>query len=940
MTKDYLFKSLASETSCEVRQDAISRKIYSVDASIYEVEPFAVVIPKTREDLIKAISIAQHYGIAVTARGAATGITGGCLGEGIIIDTSKYLNHIQHIDWGKKSAQVEVGVIQDDLNHALSAGAYRLGPDTSTGDRATLGGMAANNAAGARSLLYGKMVDAVESIELILSGGEVLQFSHQTPEEWQKKLKLANREGHIYREIASIRETYREEIKKKFPQIPRRASGYNLDELIKPDFGNIAKLIVGSEGTLGVISSLRVRIDPLPKHVALCLIFFEEIGAAMHSIPYMLEFKPIALEMIDDKIVSAGINAPSLRGKLAWLNHFAKTIFVAEFQAEDTSQLKALIEHFQSKMVSKKIGLGTLPLYDLRQINEVWELRKAGLGLLLSKRSYSRAIAFIEDLSLPPEKLEPFFSRFFSYLNSVGKEAGIYGHVGSGCMHIRPFIDLRSADELLLAKKMMEDISKIVLELGGAMSGEHGDGLIRSWMNEKMFGPQLYAAFKKLKTAFDPDNLMNPGKIVDAHPFEKNLRFDPLKPLPSLKTFFSFKSEGGFELAVDLCNGNGRCRKKSGLMCPSFQVTGDEYDSTRARANALRGILQDELKPATLANEDLHAILELCIQCKGCKTECPSEVDMAKMKAETLYHYQEKNGYKFKNRLFAHLGSLLSLGSYTPLLFNFFRNSAWLKKILDIANERSLPKIAKQKFSSWFAKHSQAKGKPLVLYNDTYTEFLHPEVGIAAVKVFNALGYEVIVPPWTCCGRTQISKGFLENAKRKAQNVSKLLHPYLDSNIPVVGLEPSCLLTLKDEYSDLIGKELPVYLFDSFLAEYHLTDLSKLFHREERSILIHTHCHQKALVGTKASLEVLRSLTGWRANEIPSGCCGMAGSFGYEQKHFEMSMKMGELALFKNIRQNPECQILANGFSCRTQINDGTQKSAHHLAEFLAKKLR
>lgn len=923
----------------ETRYDAVSRQIYSVDASIYEVAPKGIFLPKTKEELIKAIALANDAKIPITARGAATGITGGCLGEGMIVDTSVYLNQIEHIDLENETATVEPGVIQDQLNAELAKFGYRLGPDTSTGDRATIGGMTANNAAGARSLLYGRMVDAVEEIELILSGGDPIAFKMESDASWKEKLTLEGREGHIYREIEAIKKEYGDEIRKVFPKIPRRVSGYNLDELIKPSFFNIAKIIAGSEGTLGVISKIKVKIVKKPKNTALCVLYFPNISEALAPVETILKFRPIALELIDDKILAAGIKAPSMRGKLNWLKVSDAALLAAEFQADTIEALHSILDNFQSEMQKLNIGTAYSKLFDPQTQSEVWALRKSGLGLLLSKRSYSRAIAFIEDLSVAPEKLASFIERFTAYLKKIGKDAGVYGHAGSGCMHIRPFIDVRSGADLDLAKKIMLDVSEIVQEFGGAMSGEHGDGLIRSWMNEKMFGPKLYEAFKRLKRAFDPLNLMNPGKIVNGRPFRENLRFNPDIPLKSFNTFFSFKKEGGFELAVDLCNGNGFCRKKEGVMCPSFQVTHDEYDSTRARATALQGILKGKLHPDELANKDLLNILDLCIQCKGCKTECPSQVDMAKMKSEVLFQYQEKYGYSFRGRLFGELGKLLKWASPFRSIYNRIKDYAWVKSLLGIAGERKLPRLAKNSFSSWFAKYPQKAGKKVVLFNDTYTEFIQPEIGKAAVKVLNALGYEVIVLPWSCCGRPFISKGFLKEAKSKALKFLDLYKPYQE--FPLIGLEPSCILSFVDEYSDLLGDEFfkKSILFDSFL-EAHLEDgrLPLHFKREKKSVQVQVHCHQKALIGSKSTLEVLKAVDECKVVEIPSGCCGMAGSFGYEKEHYTFSMKIADLVLLKTIKQN-DAVIIANGFSCRTQILDGSGKKAYHLAEFLAKYL-
>lgn len=950
-----LIKELKDKTSAEIHFDPIHLRAYSVDASIYEIEPIGVVVPKTKQDLIQTVKIASSHQIPVIPRGAATGITGACLGRGLIIDTSKYLNHILKIDYEREYAVCEPGVVQDFLNQALAPHGYRLGPDTSTGDRATLGGMMANNSAGARSLLYGKMVDHVEAVELILYTGEILYFQAIDDDTWKAKRKQQDHEGQIYREIYRIRNTYREEIEDHFPKIPRRASGYNLDELIKPYPLNIAKLITGSEGTLGIATEITLKISKKPQFLGLCIVHFDEINEGMHTIPEMLQHHPIALEMIDDQIMRMARLSPSVKGKLEWLKNTPKMVFVAEFAGNSTEDVLNKLAAFEADMIHKKIGYHTIKLTDPQKMNHVWEVRKAGLGLLLSRRTYSRAIAFIEDFSLSPDQLPSFMEKFQRYLQSVNKEAGIYGHVGPGCMHVRPYIDLRKKEELILMQKMMDDVSTLILEHHGSMSGEHGDGILRTWLNKKMFGEHIYQAFVELKAVFDPKNLMNPGKMVHGQSLLENLRIDPDTKINPVQTYLNFNREGGFELAVDLCNGNGFCRKKSTLMCPSFQASGDEYDTTRARAQALRAAIHGKLSNNGMTSREIYDVLDLCLECKGCKTECPSQVDMAKMKAEFLYHYQEKHGYSLRNRLFGHLAKLNQIASYFPSFYNWIirsKLSKWILQQIGISPKRPLPLLAKQRFSHWFNLQTQSEEQKetVVLFNDTYSEFYCPEIGQAAFMILQKLGYKVIVPPWTCCGRPLISKGMLRQAKHRALTLINLLFPYSQKGIKIIGLEPSCLLTIKDDFQDLLGqKEFEMVenvmkactSFDEFLSS-HLQDgrLPLPLKDESHVFKLHGHCHQKSLIGMSPTLQVLRSLPGSTVSEINSGCCGLAGSFGYEQEHHDFSMKIGELVLFPTIRSSPKGTIIvADGFSCRAQIQHGTSYTAKHLAEVIADSL-
>lgn len=930
----------------DVHSDAVSRRIYSVDASIYEVEPAVIVVPRSKEDILLTIHIAAENNIPVTLRGAATGITGGCLGAGIIIDTSKYLNNILEINTEEGYAICEPGVVQDQLNNALSPLGYRLGPDTSTGNRATLGGMAANNAAGAHSLKFGKMVDHVIGIEGILSSGEILQFAPLSHGQYTNKRSLPGREGEIYRTVHHLQNEYADEIAKRYPKIPRRVSGYNLDELIKPGDINLAKLLVGSEGTLAVMTEIKVRIVPKLLKTGLCLIYFHDLIQAFENIPDMLAFKPIAIELIDDKIIHTGRASPSLRGKTEWLLDSPKALLAVEFEGASLLQVQDKISSFLRVMKEQKIGYLHSALTDSDTINHVWMLRKSGLGMLLSKRSYSRAIAFLEDISVGPKNLAPFMKEFCAYLKENGKEAGIYGHAGSGCMHIRPYIDLRDSSATSFMFKMMEDIADLLQRYGGALSGEHGDGLIRSWLNPKMFGEKITKACIDIKKAFDPLLLLNPGKIVFPADPEQNLRLSPETPIIKPKTFLNFESEGGFDLAVDLCNGNGLCRKKEGTMCPSFQVDGDEYHSTRARAQTLRGMVHGQLPIEDLSSQQLYDVLDLCIMCKGCKSECPSQVDMAKMKAEALYHYHEKHGTRFRDYLFGYIGSINRVMSSLPTFFNAIQNSFLSKHFLSlmgISPKRAIPKIAKQRFSSWLQEYQQtSSNKKVVLFNDTFNEFNHPEIGQAAVRTLNRLGYEVIVPPWRCCGRPLISKGLLKEAKKSAISMIQELIPHAQERLPIIGLEPSCILSIKDDYKDFVSTEYmqcvadSCITFDEFIAKQcHNGTLPLKFVERSQHVLLHGHCHQKALVGMAPTLAVLRSIPGVQVSEIHSGCCGMAGSFGYEKEHYDFSMKIGELKLFPAVRAGHDAIIIADGTSCRHQIQDGTGKRAMHLAEFI-----
>jgi len=885
-------KELRSKIHGDVRFDEMTRRVYSVDSSIYEVMPIGVVSPKTTQDVIETVKVAAKHGVSIIPRGAATGVTGGCLGSGLIVDTSKYMNRILKIDWSKKTAVCEPGVVQDDLNSLLAEKGYRLGPSTSTGNRATVGGMLANNAAGAHSLLYGSTGENALEVVCVLANGTLKHFDRRLPPDLQK-----------------VRNEYRDEIHSHFPKIKRMASGYYLPALLD---NNPCRLLAGSEGTLGITTQVTFKIVPSLKQTFLYALHFSSLEECFAAVPLLLKQSPIAIEMVDSEIIEAGKKSPTMASRLGWLKGEPAAVLAVEFLESQNMDDPPLSKDEQE---------------------DLWAVRKAGLELLLSKRSYQRALAFMEDITVPPDQLSAFMQRFITFLKSKNRSAGIYGHVGAGCMHIRPFVNLMESSDQKLMKEMTVEVSKLVSEFGGVMSGEHGDGLVRSWLNPTLFTPKLYEAMKEIKSIFDPRGLMNPGKIVDSPPLLNNLRRSPAK---APATFLDFSEEGGFALAVDMCNGNGLCRKKEGIMCPSFQATGDETDSTRARAQGLRSILLGNLKPASLTHPALTEILDLCLECKGCLKECPSQVDMAKMKAEVQYQVKKTEGASLRSRLFAHVAELNRFGSRMPKMINFINAlppTKWLLGQIGVASNRPLPHFAPIRFSEWLKTCDQPEGgEEVVLFNDTYTEFSVPEIGRAAVQVLNAMGFYVRVPKWSCCGRPLISKGFLPEARRKILLALQTLEKY--KGLPILFLEPSCLSVLTHDLKGFVkpgAVSASCQSFETFVAHHQ----DRLALKDTPPIKIHGHCHQKSLWGTAAMHELLPN-----ADEILAGCCGLAGSFGYEAEHYDISMKIGELKLFPAVREAEEdAMIVANGFSCRCQIEHGTKRSAFHIAEALARSL-
>jgi FAD/FMN-containing dehydrogenase/Fe-S oxidoreductase len=942
MNKTQIETALRNEVQGEVLFDTFSKAIYSIDASIYEVAPVGVVRPKTQEELLKVVKIARDFQVPIIGRGAGTGIAGGCIGEGLVVDTSKYLRHIVDVNWEEGHVTVEPGVVQDELNTFLGKRGFRLGPDTSTGNRATIGGMVGNNSSGAHSLRYGKMVDHVLEIDLILQQGVKVNFSSLSQGQFEEKTKLSGPEGDIYRCIQDLLVNKRSVIEEKFPKISRRVAGYNLDELLKGFPLNLSSLITGSEGSFGITSQIKLKISPKPKQVGLCIIHFHDLVDSLRPMELYLDSGAYALEMVDEAIIKAAKTSPSMKSRLNWLQGDPQALIIVEFDAENKELLIEKIEEFSKKIQELKIGYATVRAVEEQDMKNVWALRKSGLGLLLSKRSFSRAIGFLEDIAVPPLKLADFMKEFKEILHSFNKESGIYGHAGEGCIHLRPFINLTDPKEVEVMEAMMLQVSQRLLDYGGTLSGEHGDGLVRSWLNEKMFGSEIYGIFKTLKNTFDPKGLANPGKVVEGPPLTQNLKLNPSSNLSFPETFLSFEKEGGVELAIDLCNGNGECRKKDSLMCPSYQATLDERHLTRGRAQSLRSLLHGRVDKDQFTSHELYEVMDLCLECKGCKTQCPSQIDMAKLKSEFLFHYQKKHGASWRSRLFAHVDVANKWMGKLPSLSNYISShplSKWGMGLLEIAPKRSLPALSSQRFSKMVSL-SKKSSKKVGLFVDTFTEFHTPNVGIAAVSLLEKMGFEVIVIPWTCCGRPALSKGFLPKAKKHAQKVIQRLLPIAKQSIPIVGLEPSCLLTIVDDYEGLIPSAdvklvaKHCVLLDEFIAS-NLESLPPVKKETSLDIHYHVHCYQKALQGGIHTQKILSSLP-MVSSEIPSGCCGMAGSFGYEKEHYETSMKIGELTLFPYLRKmKVNSAVIANGFSCRQQIHHGTDMTALHLSELL-----
>ena len=949
-SQDYreIAAELEKRVEGEVRFDRFSRLLYATDASMYEIEPIGVVLPRNKGDVQAVIEVANKFSVPILPRGGGTSLAGQTVGHAIVLDFSKYMNKVLEVDRDGLCCRVQPGLVQDELNSHVRPMGLLFGPDTSTSNRATIGGMTGNNSAGMHSIAYGKTLDHVLELTAFLADGSEVLMKDLSLEELELKRQAQTSEGRIYRELTDIISSHRENILARYPKIMRRVSGYNLDEFVKPQPLNLSRLVVGSEGTLACVVEAKLRLVRKPKHVALDVIHFREVWEALESSPAIVETAPYAVELLDKQILDLARKNLVQSKRMGFIQGDPDAILIVEYDGTTEREVRDKIEKLESLRKQQGMGYDSIQAYAPEEVQRIWGLRKDGLGLLLGMKGEKKPIAFVEDTAVDPAKLPEFVKGFRDILKSYDVNAGYYGHCSVGCLHIRPFINLKEPGEIGKMTGIASEISDLVLASGGALSGEHGDGLARSHFNEKLFGPDLYQAFRRIKGAFDPKGMMNPGKIVDAPPMTESLRVGPSTEIWEPETTLDFSEQGGFAAAVEMCSGMGVCRKKlAGTMCPSYMATLDEEHSTRGRANALRAVLSGKVPKDEFAGKRLYEILDLCLECKACKAECPSNVDMAKLKYEVLSHYYKANGLPLRNRLFGRIETINRWGARLAPLSNLLLNSRphrWLlDRLVGIDRRRPLPPFAEKSLADWFQRRSPlgdgSKGE-VVLFHDTFNTFNTPCVAMDATRILEQGGYRVVLPHKDCCGRPLISKGMLQEAKAyAARNVERLV-AYAERGIPIVGLEPSCLLTLRDEYPDLLRSEAArqvakqSFLLEEFLVrEREAGRLSFSFPKNGRRALLHGHCHQRALVGTGMTVAMLR-WAGYDVDEVDSGCCGMAGSFGFEKEHYELSLAIGNLRLAPAVRAaGPEVEIVAPGISCRQQIDHLTGRKARHPAE-------
>ena len=939
-----LYQALKARVTGEVRFDRASRLMYSTDASIYEIEPIGVVIPRTHEDVFATMEIARDFKVPVLPRGAGTSLAGQTVGDAVVMDMSKHLNRVLEVNTEERWAIVEPGVVQEQLNLHVRPMGFLFGPDTSTANRATIGGMMGNNSAGSHSILYGKTIDHVLEMDVVLSSGEGRAFR-------EMKLEEAVARGGLEGRIADIVRMNKDEIERRYPKLMRRVSGYNLDEFVRNGKFNLVKLMVGSEGTLAAVHQAKVRIEPRPPATALCVVHFADIVDSIRASDIILPFKPAAIELLDDMIINLGRNSLEISRLMGFVQGNPAAVLIVEFYGENQADLRSKLDEMEAALKRNNAGYAYVRAFDQAEQTNIWKVRKAGLGLLLGMKGERKPIAFVEDCAVEPSQLPEFFVKFREVIHKYNTSAGYYGHASVGCLHIRPLINTKDAREIQVMKDMTDEIADLVVAFGGGMSGEHGDGLARSHLNEKLFGPQLYNAFRQVKAAFDPDHRMNPGKIVNAPPMTENLRYGPQYKTLTLNTHYDFSREGGFATAVELCNGAGVCRKKNeGTMCPSYMVTLEDKHSTRGRANLMREILSGKLPPEEFTGKELYETLDLCLECKGCKAECPSNVDMAKLKYEFLAHYNEENGTPLRSRMFAKIHAMSKAAAIWPSMANWTLKNSMIRRALDrfvgIDARRKLPPVADQTFESWFAKrkNSHSSERKVIFFHDTFINYNYPDIGKATVQLLEAAGYEVRLVDRKCCGRPMISKGLPEAARESAAFNIRQLHPYVQDGYSIVGCEPSCILTFRDEYPDLVKNREAAevakasFLLEEFIVKEKQAGRWKLeFKRQDTRALMHGHCHEKALIGSRYLKEALA--LAYPVEEIDSGCCGMAGSFGYEKEHYDISIAIGRRRLFPAVENNPSAVVVAPGISCRQQVEHATGRKPLHPAEALLRAL-
>jgi FAD/FMN-containing dehydrogenase/Fe-S oxidoreductase len=974
MTNDTILTDLqvfAATFKGEIFTDTASRLLYCTDASAYREMPLGVARPKDAEDIRNLIRFAKEKKLPLIPRTAGTSLAGQVVGSGLVVDVSRYMTRILELNQQEHWVRVEPGVILDELNQVAERYGLFFGPETSTSSRCMIGGMVGNNSCGAHSILYGSTRDHTLVVKGILSDGSEVEFRNLTIEEFREKCKGDRLENRIYQHINKILSdpVNKESIRKEYPDpsIHRRNTGYALDLLLetapfakdsdekdsKAPF-NFSRLIAGSEGTLMFITEITLNLVPLPpKQKALICVHCATVAESLRANLVALEFNPGSVELMDKPIMDCTKDNITQRKNRFFIEGDPGAILIIEFARETREELLEIHRNLEAKMRSMSLGYH-FPIVFPPDVKKVWDLRKAGLGVLSNYPGDRKPVPVIEDTAVHPQVLPDYIADFDIMMNQLGLDCVYYAHVGSGELHLRPVLNLRDPGDVELFHTVALKTARLVKKYNGSLSGEHGDGRLRGEFIPFMLGDHNYQLFKDLKNLWDPDHIFNPRKIVDTPPMNTSLRFNPGAPVPEIETVFDFSKNHGILRAAEQCNGSGDCRNNVATgrwMCPSYMATQEENTTTRARANILREFLTHSPKQNPFNHQEIYDVMDLCLSCKACKSECPSNVDMAKLKAEFLQHYYDANGVPIRSNLIANITNVNRLAIFVPHLYNFFlRNrffSGIIKKTIGFAPSRSIPLLCATSLKAWAVRQVSDKSltKQVYLFADEFTNFNDVEIGIMAIKLLNRLGYKVVIPDHAESGRTWISKGLIRKAKTFANHNVKLFAPLISKETPLIGLEPSAILTFRDEYPDLVDPELKnsahslsenALMFDEFFNRINDGTFSQFFTDVPLNIRLHGHCHQKALASVDSTVKMLSVPQNYHVEEIRSGCCGMAGAFGYEKEHFELSMKVGEMVLFPEVRKSPETTVIvAPGTSCRHQIMDGTGRKVLHPVEVL-----
>lgn len=959
---------LGQELKGELYTDDTMRTLYATDASAYREMPLAVAIPADESDLKTLIRFARQHKTSLIPRTAGTSLAGQVVGNGIITDVSRTFTQILEINTEEKWVRVQPGVIRDELNMFLKPYGFYFGPETSTANRAMIGGMVGNNSCGSNSVVYGSTREHLLEVKAILSDGSDATFGTLSPDEFHARCEAndGRLETAVYKQIRTIlgNAGNQEEIRKEFPkpEILRRNTGYAIDLLLesapftagKEDF-NFCKLIAGSEGTLAFLTEIKLNIVPLPpKETGLLCVHFNTIDESLRANIIAMRYKPSASELIDHFILECTKDNIEQSKNRFFVQGDPGAILVVEFCRNTREEITAITEQVKADMLAAGLGYH-FPLLFGEDTKKIWTLRKAGLGLLSNLPGDEKAVPVIEDTAVAVDDLPEFIAEFNEILKKYDLYAVHYAHAGSGEIHLRPIINLKTEEGNQLFRTIAEEIATLVKKFHGSLSGEHGDGRLRGEFIQQMIGARNYELLRQLKYTWDPENIFNPHKIVDTPSMNSFLRYEPGKKAPDIKTVFHFPEQTILQHA-EQCNGSGDCRKthlSGGTMCPSYMATRNEKDTTRARANILREFLTNSTKENKFDHEEIYDVLDLCLACKGCKGECPSNVDVAKLKMEFLQHYYDANGVPLRARMIGNFSRLNALAAIAPGIYNFLVNnkatSTFIKKLSGFAPARSMPTLQSTTLRKWLRRNPApaSGGKKVYLFCDEFTNYNDTHVGIKAVQLLRKLGYDVTPVDHPESARALLSKGFLRQAKVFAEKNVSLFGDIVTADAPLVGIEPSAILTFRDEYPDLVGDALRdkaktlaknVFLIDEFLAmEVDKGAIhSGQFRTGEQNIKLHGHCQQKALSSVLHSKKILSLPKGYTVDVIPSGCCGMAGSFGYEKEHYEVSMNIGELVLFPAVRKaGNQSLIAAPGTSCRHQIKDGTGAHALHPVEIL-----